>query len=69
MDCRVVLYNLPTSIKGYTVKNIDDTYTILLNSRLTYEQNVKSYKHELKHINNNDFDKDNVDLIEIDAHA
>ena len=60
----VFLYPLPCRVKALTTKNEDGTYTILLNSRLNYEQQRKSYLHELLHLKNNDFDKEDVDLIE-----
>lgn len=59
---------LPCRVKAFTTKNEDDSYTIILNSRLNYEQQLKSYKHELDHIQNNDFDKEDVDVIEYYAH-
>lgn len=61
--------DMPTTIKAYTVMNNDDTYTIILNARLTDEQHLKSYYHEMKHIENGDYEKNNsVGLIEIIAH-
>ena len=40
----------------------------MLNSRLNYEQHLKSYAHELFHIENGDYEKTNVDLIKLWAH-
>lgn len=60
---------LPSRVKGFSTKNDDNTYTIILNSRLNYEQQLKSYKHELFHIINKDFDKSDVDDIEFYAHS
>ncbi len=68
MDANVIYADLPVSIKAYTVCCPDDTYTIVLNSRHSYEQLLISYFHELRHIENGDFDKDNVDMIELSAH-
>ena len=51
-----IYLNLPNKIRGFAVYNtIEDFYTIVLNSRLSYAQNVKTFWHELKHIKNNDF--------------
>lgn len=50
------------------MENEDGSYTIILNSRLSYEQNVKSFKHELRHICNNDFSKDVIEVNEYDTH-
>lgn len=61
---------LPATVKSYVVANPDGTYTIILNSNLNYEQNMKSYIHELQHIENGDCDKKcSADWIEITAHS
>ena len=55
-NCITIFQNLPYKIKGFAVYNSnEDYYTIVLNSRLSYDQNLKTYIHELKHITNNDF--------------
>lgn len=57
LDNYTTIYlNLPCKIKGFAVYNsCEDFYTIVLNSRLSYAQNIKTYWHELRHIKNNDF--------------
>ena len=51
-----IYLNLPYKIKGFCAYNSsEDFYTIVLNSRLSYAQNIETYIHELKHIRNNDF--------------
>lgn len=60
----VRLLQLPVTIRGFVKENEDGTYTIVLNSRLSYEQNLKTYKHELSHIANNDFQKHDVNEAE-----
>lgn len=50
------------------VKNKDDSYTIFLNARLSYERQVAAYWHAINHIKNGDFDKGNADIIEQKAH-
>lgn len=53
---QTIYLNLPCKIKGFAVYNTcEDFYTIVLNSRLSYAQNVETYLHELKHIKNDDF--------------
>ena len=65
-DIKVILQDLPTTISGF-VKETDDFYTIVLNSRMTYERNKETYKHEQRHIDNGDFDKEcSVDQIELE---
>ena len=41
---------------------------IFLNARLSQESRVKSYYHALRHIQKQDFEKQNVQDIEIQAH-
>ena len=67
-NIRTILADLPYSVKAYTIYK-DDFYTIVLNSKLSYEQNIESYNHELSHIGNKDFyNKINVGMIEIKSH-
>lgn len=67
-NIKTVLYDLPQGIKGYTLHK-DGFYTIVLNSKLSHEQNKKTYLHEMFHIENGDFDNTNsVGLIELYAH-
>lgn len=64
---QVRLMDLPPRVRGFVVRrNGEDT--IVLNSRLSREQNMKTYLHEKRHIENDDFEKENVDQIERDAH-
>lgn len=68
-DINILYANMPTSIRSYVVSNADMTYTIVLNCRLSHEQNILSYSHELGHIRNGDYDKKcGIDIIEINAH-
>lgn len=60
--------NLPLTIVGFTIVT-DDYFTSALNRNLSFERNMQTYNHELKHISNGDFDKKtSVGLIEIMAH-
>ena len=69
-DINIIYADMPTTIRSYVVNNKDMTYTIVLNSRLSHEQNVISYQHELRHIYSGDYDKKcNVDMIEVNAHG
>lgn len=53
---QVFFVDLPASIHGLTVKNSDDSYTILINYHLSHEAQRAAYDHEMEHINNHDFD-------------
>ena len=50
----VYLENLPTSVRGLCFLGEDGEPVIVLNSRLTREQNRKTYNHEKRHIENDD---------------
>ena len=59
MNNIVVRYrDLPTTIKAYVVRCFDSGdifYTIIINSRISYEQQREAYKHEMSHIECGDF--------------
>ena len=44
-------------------------YTVYLSSRLDEAQRLKAYKHALHHIENNDFERTDVQRIEAEAHG
>lgn len=46
----VILQDLPTSVRGFVFQGEDGEPVIVVNSRLTREQNRKTYRHERKHI-------------------
>ena len=67
-DIRVCIVEMPARVKSYTVEK-DGYYTIIINSILAREQQLKEYEHEYDHIIGGDFDKEcPVDMIEIYAH-
>ena len=45
-----VLVDLPTSIRGFCYHDNDGEEYIILNARLTREQNRITYRHERRHI-------------------
>lgn len=65
MEVRIM--DLPPRIKGFVTRR-DGVPVIVLNARLNREQQQKAYLHEKKHIDNNDFEKEDVDQIEANAH-
>ena len=68
-DVNCCLADLPTTIPAFVVSNADFSYTIVLNSRHSREQQLKSYSHEMNHIMNGDYEKKcTADLIEFWAH-
>ena len=52
----VYLIDLPTSIRGFTVRNADDSYTIIINAGMSDVMQRDTYDHEIEHINNHDYD-------------
>ncbi|MFV0517402.1 MAG: hypothetical protein ACK5MV_08390 [Aminipila sp.] len=61
---QVQLVNMPVTVRGFTLYNSDDSYTISINCRLSCEMQTATYDHEIEHINNRDFDKIyNVDFL------
>lgn len=59
---------LPARIKAYTVRK-DGEYTIVVNSILAKQQQLKEIQHELAHISMGHFDSDiSHDLMEIEVH-
>lgn len=70
IDFNTVYADLPTTIKSYVVTCPDSTFTIVLNTRMSAEQNCISYAHELGHIKNGDYDRNgSVGIIEMRAHS
>lgn len=47
--------SLPANVNGFTIKNQDNTYSIILNSCSSKEKQYEAYLHELEHIRENDF--------------
>ncbi len=65
----IILKDMPTTVRAITVKNEDDSYTIIVNSKLNYEQQHISFEHEIHHIQNCDFEKVcEINDIEYEAH-
>ncbi len=55
---RVYHVDMPCKIRGYTQPFPDGYYAVFLNSRLSWEQNVESLNHELRHIANGDLSRE-----------
>ena len=69
-DVNVFIKNFPNTKEAEAItENSDGTYTIFLNARMSYERQLKAYQHALKHIQNDDFQKPDVQQIESIAHA
>ena len=66
-DIYVYLVDLPTTVPEM-VATCCAGFTIYLNARLSYQDRVKAYLHALEHVERSDWEKDNVQEIEKDAH-
>lgn len=60
--------DMPCSVASNLAQNPDGSYTLYLNSRLTCEKQLKGFLHELRHLENNDFDNKNINYIECMNH-
>lgn len=70
IDYQVQLLSFPNKKVSETViENEDGSYTIFIESSLTYERQQEAFQHALKHILGNDFTKDNVNRIEFKTHS
>lgn len=63
------LVNFPNT-KGHEmcIENEDGSYTILINAKLSSDEQKDAYNHAMYHIENNDFEKYDVQQIEFEAH-
>lgn len=68
-DINVQILDMDTKVPEHLVKNNDDSYTIFLNARMSRENQIASYYHALKHIAEDDFQKENVQEIEKSTHS
>ena len=54
MKEEAILVNLPTSVRGFVYKDENGDPVIVVNARLTREQNMITYDHEQDHISRNE---------------
>lgn len=57
---KVILLDLPCAVHGFVVSDGFDFYTIVLNSRLSYEMQRQAYMHEVSHIENGDISRSRI---------
>lgn len=67
-NINVILLNDANGVPGSVWHNSDDSYTIFIDARLSDSKQKKVFQHEMAHIIKNDFEKDNVQDIELNAH-
>ena len=49
-DVTVVLQDLPTTVRGFVCLGSDYNPCIVINARITKEQQMKTFRHELAHL-------------------
>lgn len=65
MTFNINFIDMPCNVKSNVIRNEDNTYSIFINSRLNYYQQQSAFKHELKHIEHDDFNQYEVENIEV----
>lgn len=68
MDIKIIYLDMPSRIKGFVLKHDTASYTIVINPKLTHDQQKAVYLHELSHIINDDFECDDIDMLEYVRH-
>ena len=58
-----------TKIRACTTRREDGTYLTIINSRIAQNAALEAYRHELGHIEGQDFDKTDANSAERDGHA
>ena len=67
-DLTLVYIDFPACGREMVTRNADGSYTVLINSRLSYDAQRKAIRHALHHIERGDFDRLEVQQIEKEAH-
>lgn len=68
-EVNVVLIDFPAKGKEMVIPNEDGSYTVLINAKLSHNMRLEAYEHAMKHIENDDFEKDDVQQIEAKTHG
>ena len=55
-DVTVVLQDLPTTVRGFICLGSDNNPCIILNARMSCEQQQKTFQHELGHLQRGELD-------------
>ena len=63
----VYIVDLPDRVDEMVTPCLDG-YTIYLNAKLTYRGRVNAYMHAMKHVERKDWENDDVQQIEMEAH-
>ena len=66
-DIYVYVVDMPTTA-AEMIMPCTGGCTIYLNAKLSQEERVRAYRHALKHVERNDWEKEDVQQIESEAH-
>lgn len=64
----VYLVDLPDGFQEVVMPCSDGNYTVYIDARLDNIQRQEAYQHAIRHIQNDDFSKTDVQSIEYEAH-
>lgn len=67
-DIYIYTVPMPPSVREFVTPCLDG-YTIYIADRLDHAGRMEAYRHAMRHIRNNDFEKHDVQKIESEAHA
>lgn len=65
----VYLISMPSKVHECVTPNPDGSYSVFINESLSPDARKKAYKHAIKHISGNDFEKFDTNQVELDAHS
>ncbi len=69
MTVNVKLIDMDVQVTEQVTLNADNSATVFLNARHTQERQYEAYLHAMEHLREKDFEKHDVDEIELDAHT
>ena len=70
IDYQVKLIQFPNNkVHESVIENEDGSYTIFIDSSLSREMQQEVFEHAMIHILGDDFKKDNINKIELEAHS
>lgn len=69
VDYNIQLIGFPTpKVHEAVTPNEDGSVTIFLDKNMTFEAQQKRFLHAMKHLRENDFEKEDVQAIELKSH-
>lgn len=69
INCNVLFVKFPSpKVHEVVTENEDGSITVFLDKNATQESNKKRFLHVMKHLEGNDFEKEDVQSIESEAH-